>query len=70
MFLLFTARCPRCGNTFKAEAEEWTEPSAATDCAFTCPRCYTAGRMPASDGTPSDTPTPWAVRAAAAERSV
>jgi hypothetical protein len=34
MFRLFTALCPRCGNTFKVGAEEWTE--LAADGAFTC----------------------------------
>jgi hypothetical protein len=67
MFFLFAVRCSRCGSTFKAEAEERTEPPASADRTYTCPRCYTTGTVSAGDGIPCDVSTPWAVRAAEAE---
>jgi hypothetical protein len=67
MYLLFTARCVRCGNRFKAEAEERTKPTAPADYAYTCPRCHTPGTVSAGDGIPSGTSTGWAVLAAATE---
>jgi hypothetical protein len=63
MFILFDARCRRCGNRFKAEADLAPGPA---DGAFryTCPRCYTSETAAAADGRASEMPTPWAVRAA------
>jgi hypothetical protein len=65
VFIPFDARCRRCGNQFKAEAEIDLAPGPA-DGAFryTCPRCYTPATAAACDGRASEVPTPWAVRAA------
>jgi hypothetical protein len=67
MFLLFDARCARCDNPFKVEAEADVVPPRGAVYRYTCPRCYAPGTAAAGDGRPSDTTTAWAVRASAAE---
>jgi hypothetical protein len=63
MFLLFDARCHRCSNHFRAEADTGAEVPPNGRYRYECPRCYTLSTSLADDGLPCPTPTPWAVRA-------
>ncbi|MBA4066373.1 MAG: hypothetical protein C0501_22200 [Isosphaera sp.] len=63
MFLTFDLTCPRCGRPARCEARAG-DADPAGEFRFQCPRCLQVIAAPAAAGTPSDVPTPWAVRAA------
>ena len=70
MFLLFDARCSKCGNHFKAEADfEVSEKDTDDQYQYQCPRCYSTTTTSTNHGLISESSTQWAVRAIPAGRS-
>ncbi len=63
MFMLFDARCEKCHNPFKAEADSGSVPGGLGRYMCVCPRCYTAVTVWGEHGVVTAVTSGWAIRA-------
>ena len=62
MFILFSAECPKCRRTFKAEAAV-PQNNDAAGYICTCPRCQSVVGLDAAAGKSSAIAVGWALKA-------